>query len=87
MHSKTEVSAVDEANSFWSPTRLQPQETNRLTAQAFEALSDAQRQTMMFFFDGLDFKEIARPIAPPFPSICISAVELICPNQRVLRCD
>jgi len=61
VYSKTEVSAIDEANSFWSPTRLQPQETSRLTAQALEALSDAQRQTIkMFFFEGLDFKEIAR---------------------------
>lgn len=61
VYSKTEVSAIDEANSFWSPTRLQPQETSRLTSQALEALSDAQRQTIkMFFFEGLDFKEIAR---------------------------
>jgi RNA polymerase sigma-70 factor, ECF subfamily len=61
VYSKTEVSAIDEANSFWSPTRLQPQETSRLTTQALEALSDAQRQTIkMFFFEGLDFKEIAR---------------------------
>lgn len=60
-YNKTEVSAIDEADSFWSPTRLHPQETSRLTTQALEALSDAQRQTIkMFFFEGLDFKEIAR---------------------------
>ena len=60
-YSKVEVSAIDEAESFWSPTRLQPQETSRLTSQALEALSDDQRQTIkMFFFEGLDFKEIAR---------------------------
>jgi RNA polymerase sigma-70 factor (ECF subfamily) len=60
-YSKIDVSAIDEAKSFWSPTRLQPQETSRLTAQALEALPDAQRQTIkMFFFEGLDFKEIAR---------------------------
>jgi RNA polymerase sigma-70 factor (ECF subfamily) len=61
VYNKAEVSAIDEADSFWSPTRLQPQETSRLTAQALEVLSDAQRQTIkMFFFEGLDFKEIAR---------------------------
>jgi RNA polymerase sigma-70 factor, ECF subfamily len=61
VYSKTDLSAVDEASSFWSPTRLQPQETSRLTTQALETLSDAQRQTIkMFFFEGLDFKEIAR---------------------------
>jgi RNA polymerase sigma-70 factor (ECF subfamily) len=61
VYSKTEVSAIDEANSFWSPRRLQPQETRWLTTQALEILSDAQRQTIkMFFFEGLDFKEIAR---------------------------
>ena len=61
VYNKTEVSAIDEAKSFWSPTRLQPQETSRLTTQALETLSDAQRQTIkMFFYEGLDFKEIAR---------------------------
>jgi len=56
-YNKAEVSAIDEADSFWSPTRLQPQETSRLTTQALEALSDAQRQTIkMFFFEGLDLK-------------------------------
>jgi RNA polymerase sigma-70 factor, ECF subfamily len=60
-YNKIDVSAIDEAESFWSPSQLQPQETSRLTAQAMEALSDAQRQTIkMFFFEGLDFKEIAR---------------------------
>jgi RNA polymerase sigma-70 factor, ECF subfamily len=60
-YSRAEVDAIDEANSFWSPTRLQPQEASRLTTQALEALSDAQRQTIkMFFFEGLDFKEIAQ---------------------------
>ena len=50
VYSKTEVSAIDEANCFWSPTRLQPQETSRLTTQALETLSDAQRQTIKMFF-------------------------------------
>lgn len=61
LYNRTEVSAIDEAESFWSPARLQPQETTRLMSEALEALSDAQRQTIqMFFFEGLDFKEIAR---------------------------
>lgn len=61
LYNKTEVSAIDEAESFWSPARLQPQEITRLMSEALEALSDAQRQTIqMFFFEGLDFKEIAR---------------------------
>jgi RNA polymerase sigma-70 factor (ECF subfamily) len=61
VYNKTDVSAIDEAEGFWSPARLQPQETSRLTAEALEELSDAQRQTIkMFFFEGLDFKEIAR---------------------------
>jgi RNA polymerase sigma-70 factor, ECF subfamily len=61
LYTKTEVSAIDEAESFWSPARLQPQETTRLVSEALETLSDAQRQTIqMFFFEGLDFKEIAR---------------------------
>jgi len=61
VYNKAEVSAIDEAEGLWSPTRLQSQETSRLTAEALETLSDAQRQTIkMFFFEGLDFKEIAR---------------------------
>lgn len=61
VYNKADVSAIDEAEGFWSPARLQPQETSRLTAEALEELSDAQRQTIkMFFFEGLDFKEIAR---------------------------
>jgi RNA polymerase sigma-70 factor, ECF subfamily len=61
VYNKTEVSAIDEAASFWSPGRLQPQETSRLATEALESLPAAQRQTIeMFFFEGLDFKEIAR---------------------------
>jgi RNA polymerase sigma-70 factor (ECF subfamily) len=37
------------------------QETSRLATEALASLPDAQRQTIeMFFFEGLDFKEIAR---------------------------
>jgi RNA polymerase sigma-70 factor, ECF subfamily len=61
VYNKTDVNAIDEAEGLWSPNRLQPQEASRLTAEALETLSDAQRQTIkMFFFEGLDFKEIAR---------------------------
>ena len=61
LYNKAEVSAIDEAASFWSPGRLQVQETTRLATEALESLPDAQRQTIeMFFFEGLDFKEIAQ---------------------------
>src|SRR6266446_1545288 len=61
LHNKAEVSAIDEAASLWSPGRLQFQETSRLATEALASLPDAQRQTIeMFFFEGLDFKEIAR---------------------------
>jgi len=61
VYNKTDVSAIDEAASVWSPGRLQLQETSRLATEALESLPDAQRQTIeMFFFEGLDFKEIAR---------------------------
>lgn len=56
-----EVNAIDEEAGLWSPTRLQFQETRRLATEALEALPDAQKQTIeMFFFQGLNFKEIAQ---------------------------
>jgi RNA polymerase sigma-70 factor (ECF subfamily) len=70
LYSSTEISAVDEAKSFWSPARLQPQEATRLVSEALETLSDAQKQTIkMFFFEGLDFKEIARRRNEKFSNI------------------
>ena len=61
VYNKADVSAIDEAASLWSPDRLQLQETSRLATEALASLPDAQRQTIeMFFFEGLDFKEIAR---------------------------
>ena len=61
LYNKADLSAVDEAVGFWSPGRLQPQESSRLAAEALESLPEAQRQTIeMFFFQGLDFQEIAR---------------------------
>lgn len=61
LYNKADLSAIDEAASFWSPGRLQPQESSRLAAEALESLPEAQRQTIeMFFFQGLDFQEIAR---------------------------
>jgi len=60
LYNKADLSAIEEAASFWSP-RLQPQESSRLAAEALESLPEAQRQTIeMFFFQGLDFQEIAR---------------------------
>jgi RNA polymerase sigma-70 factor (ECF subfamily) len=60
-YNETEVDAIDEESSLWSPSRLQFQETSRLASEALEALPDAQKQTIeMFFFEGLNFKEIAQ---------------------------
>jgi RNA polymerase sigma-70 factor (ECF subfamily) len=70
LYSSTEISAVDETKSFWSPARLQPLEATRLVSEALETLSDAQKQTIkMFFFEGLDFKEIARRRNEKFSNI------------------
>ena len=61
LYNKADLSAIDQAASFWSPGRLQLQESCRLAAEALESLPEAQRQTIeMFFFQGLDFQEIAR---------------------------
>jgi RNA polymerase sigma-70 factor, ECF subfamily len=60
-YSQTEVDAVDEEASLWSPSRLQFQEASRLANEALDALPDVQRKTIeMFFFEGLSFKEIAK---------------------------
>jgi RNA polymerase sigma-70 factor (ECF subfamily) len=60
-YNETEVDAIDEARSLWSPSRLQFQESSRLATEALEALPDAQKQTIeMFFFEGLNLKEIAQ---------------------------
>ena len=60
-YNQTEVDAVDEEASLWSPSRLQFQESSRLANEALDALPDAQRKTIeMFFFEGLSFKEIAK---------------------------
>lgn len=60
-YSQTEVNALDEEASLWSPSRLQFQEASRLANEALDALPDVQRKTIeMFFFEGLSFKEIAK---------------------------
>ncbi len=46
LYNKADVSAVDEAASFWSPGRLQSQESSRLASEALESLPEAQRQTI-----------------------------------------
>ena len=61
LYNKADVSAIDEAASLWAPGHLQTQESSRLAAEALEFLPEPQRQTIeMFFFQGLDFQEIAR---------------------------
>jgi RNA polymerase sigma-70 factor, ECF subfamily len=56
----TDASEVEEAREFWSPARLQCQETSQLSREALACLSASQRQTMeMFFFEGLSHKEIS----------------------------
>jgi len=60
-YSETEVDAIDKEGSLWSPSRLQFQESSRLATEALEALPDAQKRTIeMFFFEGLNLKEIAQ---------------------------
>lgn len=55
-----EVTAADEADTFWSPRNLQFQETSRLITEALSSLPDVERNTIeLFFFEGLTFKEIA----------------------------
>jgi RNA polymerase sigma-70 factor (ECF subfamily) len=59
-YNHTEVDEVDEEASLWSPSRLQFPEASRLASEALSALPDAQKATIeMFFFEGLNFKEIA----------------------------
>ena len=60
-YNETEADAIDKEGSLWSPSRLQFQESSRLATEALEALPDAQKQTIeMFFFEGLNLKEIAQ---------------------------
>ena len=60
-HKQIEFSEREEKKNLWSPTRLQFQETARLTSEVLSALPQAQRQTLeMFFFEGLTLKEIAQ---------------------------
>ena len=61
LYNKVDLSVIDEGSSLWSPARLQMQESSRLATEALESLPESQRQTIeMFFFQGLDFQEIAR---------------------------
>jgi RNA polymerase sigma-70 factor, ECF subfamily len=55
-----DLEAVEEAKSFWSPKRLEMQESTHLATEVLASLPDAQRQTIqMAFFEGLTLKEIA----------------------------
>jgi len=56
--------------SHWSPTRLQTQESARLTSEVLAVLPDPQRETIqMFFFEGLTLKEIAERRKESFPKV------------------
>ena len=59
-HKQVQLGEGGDPASHWSPSRLQPPETTRLTNEALSALSEPQRRTIeMFFFEGLTLKEIA----------------------------
>jgi RNA polymerase sigma-70 factor (ECF subfamily) len=59
-HNQVELSEVEEGGGHWSPTRLQSQETTRLTQQVLAVLPEPQRATIqMYFYEGITLKEIA----------------------------
>jgi RNA polymerase sigma-70 factor (ECF subfamily) len=60
-HKQVELSELDEAQSHWSPKRLDLQETTRLTSEVLGVLPEPQRRTLeMFFFEGLTLTEISQ---------------------------
>lgn len=60
-HKHVELSEGEEGDGHWSPARLHPEESARLTREILAALPEAQRRTIeMYFFEGLSFKEIAQ---------------------------
>jgi RNA polymerase sigma-70 factor (ECF subfamily) len=59
-HKHVELSEVEDQASHWSPQRLDPPETTRLTSEVLAVLPEAQRRTIeMFFFEGLTLAEIS----------------------------
>jgi RNA polymerase sigma-70 factor, ECF subfamily len=70
VYNHSELTAADEAESLWSPARLQRQETVHLTSEVLAALPEEQRDTIrMFFFEGLTLKEIAERRKEKFSNI------------------
>jgi RNA polymerase sigma-70 factor, ECF subfamily len=60
-HKQVELSELDEAQSHWSPKRLDLRETARLTSEVLGVLPEPQRRTLeMFFFEGLTLTEISQ---------------------------
>ena len=69
-YNQTDVDAVDEDASLWSPSRLQFQESSCLANEALDALPDAQRKTIeMFFFEGLELREITDRLQESFGNV------------------
>jgi|SRR5580704_13731997 RNA polymerase sigma-70 factor (ECF subfamily) len=69
-HKHVEFSETEEKENLWSPTRLQFQETARLTSEVLLVLPQAQRQTLeLFFFEGLTLKEIAQRTNENFSNV------------------
>jgi RNA polymerase sigma-70 factor, ECF subfamily len=70
VYNQSELTAAGEAESLWSPARLQRQETVHLTSEVLAALPEEQRDTIrMFFFEGLTLKEIAERRKEKFSNI------------------
>ena len=60
-HNQVDLGQVEEKESHWSPTRLQPPERTRLTGEVLGVLPEPQRETIeMYFFEGLTLREIAQ---------------------------
>ncbi len=69
-HKQVALSEAEEGASHWSPSRLQPQESTRLTDEALAILPEPQRRTIeMYFFEGLTLREIAQRRNENYPNI------------------
>jgi RNA polymerase sigma-70 factor (ECF subfamily) len=69
-YNQSELTAADEAESLWSPARMQRQETVHLTSEVLAVLPEEQRDTIrMFFFEGLTLREIAERRKETFSNI------------------
>jgi RNA polymerase sigma-70 factor (ECF subfamily) len=69
-HKQTELSEAEKKVSHWSPSRLQPPESTRLTDEALAILPEPQRRTIeMYFFEGLTLREIADRRNEKYPNV------------------